>query len=59
VQWLLQNGLSINAHTAVGDTPLMMAVMGGHRETVEHLLENQADVCAINSDGDSALHRSV
>jgi ankyrin repeat protein len=59
VQWLLQHGLSINAHTAVGDTPLMMAVMGGHRETVEHMLENHANVSAVNADGDSALHRCL
>jgi len=59
VQWLLQHGLSVNAQTMVGDTPLMMAVMGGHRETVEHLIENAADVNMLNGDKESALHKAV
>ncbi|EKX45485.1 hypothetical protein GUITHDRAFT_71382, partial [Guillardia theta CCMP2712] len=56
---LLQHGLSVNAQTMVGDTPLMMAVMGGHRETVEHLIENAADVNMLNGDKESALHKAV
>ena len=28
----------------------MLAVMGGHRETVEHILENGGDVNLVNSD---------
>eukprot|EP00293_Proteomonas_sulcata_P019534 CAMPEP_0184296450 /NCGR_PEP_ID=MMETSP1049-20130417/7430_1 /TAXON_ID=77928 /ORGANISM="Proteomonas sulcata, Strain CCMP704" /LENGTH=199 /DNA_ID=CAMNT_0026605703 /DNA_START=189 /DNA_END=788 /DNA_ORIENTATION=+ len=43
----------------VGDSPLSMAVMGGHRETVEHLVEHKADVQAANVDQETALHKAV
>ena len=59
VQWLLQHGVDVNTQTMLGDTPLMVSVMGGHKDTVQHLMENGSNVRLCNMDKDTALHKAV
>lgn len=42
-----------------GWTPLHLATYFGHRHVVEHLLSRNADVNAINENGDTALHKAA
>lgn len=42
-----------------GWTPLHLATYFGHRHVVEHLLLRNADVNAINENGDTALHKAA
>jgi hypothetical protein len=45
-------------HTAAGDTPLMIAAMGGHNYLVRMLLEHGADPEIRNKGGTTALMRA-
>lgn len=42
-----------------GWTPLHLATYFGHRDVVEYLLARNADVNAINENGDTALHKAA
>lgn len=42
-----------------GWTPLCTATYFGHRHVVEYLLSRNADVNAINENGDTALHKAA
>ena len=44
VRLLIQNGASVNAQDAMGNTALMYAVQKGSIETVKTLLEHGADI---------------
>ena len=46
VRELLQHGASVNATTATGHTPLLIACAGSHTEIARSLLEHRADVNA-------------
>ena len=41
-------GCEINAFDSENQTPLMLAVMNGHKDTVEVLLENDADMRIVD-----------
>lgn len=43
----------------IGWTPLHLATYFGHRDVVECLLSRNADVNAINENGDTALHKAA
>lgn len=43
----------------IGWTPLHLATYFGHREVVECLLSRNADVNAINENGDTPLHKAA
>ncbi|KAL1123279.1 hypothetical protein AAG570_002365 [Ranatra chinensis] len=42
----------------MGWTPLHLATYFGHKEVVELLLDNQADINAVNDAGDTPLHKA-
>lgn len=46
---------AINNTNEIGDTPLHCAVKGAHLEAVKYLLDNGADVNAINAKGNTPL----
>lgn len=48
--------ISTEIRDNLGRTPLMMAAVHGHDETVGLLIQNQAEVNAIDLGGNSALH---
>ncbi|HEY4364404.1 MAG TPA: ankyrin repeat domain-containing protein [Bryobacteraceae bacterium] len=53
---LLDRGADVNAkESATGQTPLMAAVLGNHRDAAEFLLERGADINASTEDGMTAL----
>ncbi len=64
VQELLLRGASVDARTAEGATPLIIASQEGHQEVVAALLKGGADVTAsiqpqaagAAADGRTALH---
>lgn len=51
VQFLLEKGMNLGAHTGDGQTPLRYAVIGGHLETVELLLRHKPPPEATNRYG--------
>ncbi|NTW68149.1 MAG: hypothetical protein HGB21_17840, partial [Nitrospirae bacterium] len=55
LEYLLSIGSPVNARSARGETPLILAARFGHSETVRMLLDNQAEVNALDKDGASAL----
>jgi hypothetical protein len=55
VQFLVQNGVDVNAPDQDGNTPLMAASETGHLEIVSILLSKGADVRARNKQGQTAL----
>lgn len=52
---MIQGGKLINEPSKVGTTALMMAARAAHPMAVKWLLENGADVKALDKDGQSAL----
>jgi hypothetical protein len=59
VEWLVQQGASIDAPDASGRTPLSWAAGRGSLDEVEYLLENGADVAKADRLGRTALHFAV
>jgi ankyrin repeat protein len=47
--------VNLNCRNESGDTPLLLAARHGREELVRLLLENGADVNAVNQDGDNVL----
>ena len=52
---LLMRGAMINVRDKSGWTPLHRAAARGHTEVVRFLLEQDADIDAVNSSGDTPL----
>lgn len=53
---LFEHGIDPNlAHTATGQTPLMLAVRGSFTQYVQVLLQHGADVMQMNNDGQTVL----
>jgi ankyrin repeat protein len=55
---LIDNGADVNLPNADGNTALMLAAFGGHKNIVEHLLtneKNKANVDQENATGNTAL----
>lgn len=52
---LIDGGLSINARNARQQTPLMVAAALRHAHIVDYLLQNKADINAVDRDGNTAL----
>ena len=60
VQAELDKGVGVNAtNDWDGSTPLHGAAEGGHKEVVELLIDNGADVSANNHRGDTPLHNAA
>jgi hypothetical protein len=59
VEFLLEKGADLRAQRGDGQTPLHMAVMGGHLETVELLLRRHAPLEATNTYGGTVLGQAV
>ncbi len=55
VQILLNAGASVNSRDALGRTPLIWAVLGGHEVLVRRLIEAGADKGIVDRDGLTAL----
>jgi hypothetical protein len=56
----LAAGTDVNAvEPSTGGTPLMVAALFDHREAVELLIENGADLNAFNYEGSTALHTAA
>ena len=56
VEALVKDGADVNAHTAVGYTPLHLAALKGHVDIVDFLLKHGAEIDSIAADGETALH---
>jgi ankyrin repeat protein len=56
---LLTRGVSINAKNRAGETALHLASEAGNTETVQKLLESNADAMAVDLDGKTALQNAV
>ena len=54
VKTLLEAGADVNITDVDKNTPLILAVWRGHRDTAMLLIENNADIYAINKDGFNA-----
>ena len=52
---LIEYGADVNQPSATGQTPLILAAVGGHGELTRVLLEAGADPRAVNSHGQTAL----
>ena len=55
VEFLLQNGASVDAVNSSGETSLMVAAREGHRVIVELLIKNKANINAQSKPGWTAL----
>lgn len=51
VQWLIDQGLSLESRDHKQNTPLMLAAQHGHKTTVEWLLTQSVDTESTNADG--------
>ncbi len=56
VQWLLQNGASLQEKDDNGSTALLVAAANGQLQTVQWLLQNGASLQEKDKEGDTALH---
>ena len=54
-----QAGADLDAPTDLPVTPLTMTVLGGHAEAAQWLLDNGANVNALNGDGGTALNAAA
>ena len=59
IRTLLDDGADVNISGQDGNTPLHMAVLGGHTNCVALLIKKKANVCAVNSAGSTNLHLAV
>ena len=59
IRTLLDNGIDVNTKDRDCNTPLHMAVLGGHTNCVGLLIEKKANVDAVNSEGNNTLHLAV
>jgi ankyrin repeat protein len=55
VTYLVEQGADTEARGEDGDTPLLLAVRGGHLRLARHLVDRGADVNVAGRDGRSAL----
>ena len=58
IRELLAGGAQVNGQAGGGDTPIKRAAWGGHKESVEVLLEAGADPKLSNDQGWTPLHES-
>jgi ankyrin repeat protein len=54
----VENKCDINICADDGQTPLILAVEGGHTEVVKLLVENKCDINICDNDGRTLLHRA-
>ena len=59
VEFLLQQGASLEAQANTGQTPLHWAVIGGHEDTIKLLLDRGASLEAKNVYGGTALGQAL
>ena len=52
---LIDHGADVNRPSSAGQTPLILAAVGGHKELVKVLLEAGANPRAVNSHGQTPL----
>ena len=55
----MQKGVYVNLRDKYGRTALMRAVSRNHKDIIELLIKNSADVNVKNNDGETALMRAV
>jgi len=55
---LLQEEALVDVRDSTGLTPLIRASWNGHEEVVRALIENRADIGAVDDQGFSALRRA-
>jgi ankyrin repeat protein len=55
VEYLIQNNANVNARNYAGETPLMVAMRPMQYDTVKTLIDNEADVTAINENGKNVI----
>lgn len=55
VEFLVQNGADVNRQDNEGWTPLHATASCGFNSIARYLVENGADLAAINSDGDLCI----
>ncbi len=56
VDFLISKGADLEARTALGMTPLYVAIYERKEVTVKQLIEKGADVFAVRNDGETMLH---
>ncbi len=59
LMWLISLGADINSHGHGGTTPLMNAALYGKADAVQILLENRADVAAVDEFDQQAINFSI
>ena len=59
IHTLLDDDVDVNTTDQDGNTPLHMAVLGGHTNCVGLLIEKEANVDAVNAAGNTLLHLAV
>ncbi|XP_046550136.1 serine/threonine-protein phosphatase 6 regulatory ankyrin repeat subunit B-like [Haliotis rubra] len=55
---LTQYSVDINSRENHGETPLMKAASGGHRNVLEFLVRLGANISCVDDDGDNILHHA-
>ena len=58
IQWILDQGFSVEEKDHGGDTPFLNSAYSGRLELLKFFKERNADIRATNNNGDNALHRA-
>ena len=58
IQWILDQGFSVEEKDHGGDTPFLNSAYSGRLELLKFFKERNADIRATNNDGENALHRA-
>ena len=59
VRYLVRHGADTETRDTDGDTPLLIAIRGGHLRLARHLVDNGADVNVHDAGGHSALRLAL
>ena len=58
-QYLINNGLNVNATNLFGKAPIHYAAFRGNKKIIDLFLQNKADINVVTETGETALHIST